>query len=73
MSFPVLEDIDDLSDDAVVRVTIDLIRSLSKVATHLRDVDPDYVRELLRGMTIALDEADDMDSFGTEGWRLFLD
>ena len=72
MTFPVSADIDDLTDEAVIKNTISIVRGLAKVANHLRDVDPDYVRELLRGMIDALDEADGMDSFGTEGWRDFI-
>jgi hypothetical protein len=73
MSFPLAEDIDDLTDAAIANKTILLIRGLSKVSDHLRDVDPQYVRDLYVAITEVLDEADGEDSFGTEGWRHFVE
>jgi hypothetical protein len=69
MTFAKAEDIDELSDVQVINQTISLIRGLSKISNHFREVPAEYVREIYRKLVEALDEADDMESFGAEGWR----
>ncbi len=65
-------EIDDLNDREVTLHLSKLIRGLSRNVAHLRDVEPEYLRTLYAKMVQALDEADEMNSFGSEGWREFL-
>ncbi len=73
MTFVKPIDIDELSDREITNQLIGLVRGLSKVANHFRDVSVDQNREFLSKLLEFLDEADDSNSFGSEGWRYFLE
>ncbi len=73
MNFCGKNDVDDLTDNAVVKQINSIVVGLYKTRDHTRDIDPDYARGFLTNLIAALDEMDEMDSFGTEGWRNFID
>lgn len=72
MTFVKEEDIEELTDSAVTNQLASLVRQLPKIASHFRDM-PEYNRDILAGLLKTLDEADDLGTFGTEGWRYFLE
>jgi hypothetical protein len=57
--------VDDLNDEAVIRV-------LKQVLTELHDDDDlgvDNARDILSALVDVLDDGDLMDCHGTEGWK----
>ena len=73
MNFPELDDIDELSEKNMTKKTIALIRGLYKISDHFYEMNIETVKTIYTKLIEALDEADDMDSFGTEGWRQFIE
>jgi hypothetical protein len=58
--------VEDFSDAAV---TAALNKLLAQLLNGIIDMDDQTQRDLLEAITIALDDLDGDDAFGTEGWE----
>jgi transcriptional/translational regulatory protein YebC/TACO1 len=73
MIFAKAEDVEELSDNAATTQLVNLSRGFSKIANHFRDTPAEENREILSKLLEILDEADDVNVFGSEGWRYFFE
>lgn len=69
MVFPEYEQISDLTDEALTRTIVQIGKGLSESADFITDMPREEKIDLLEYLIEGLDACDDMDRFGTEGWR----
>lgn len=69
MSFPETDELEDLTPVALKKHLLTLIRRLYENREAIADMDEELQMQLYSNIVDVLDDSDNSDAFGTEGWR----